>query len=343
MVGNALGHVYIFRVGVESRSLYWVHHSRTSCLKLYENNDYESDPSAIVISTSFGGRGSPGKLMLGFLHSTRAHEIFGGNATVFTGAASKVSKKVSIGGEGKSTVFSILGNNAHATYHIPDQSDVFAQEFASNGNILYNGCRNGRIYLFDIREPANRQNLNSTRQEQPTQYANSNKRQKKDNLRNDKLTWNSNFQHKSSVCWLKILDQSGRHGGCGSHLLSSSLAGEIYMWDTRNSKKPVEEYLGHVNSLSKNNIDMDENENFISAIGEDNILRSWGIATSQLISCIPIENAYGGGKNITASMAESAVFRVTGMSNSRNTGLSLVDDMSFWIAWNETFGIDVLY
>lgn len=89
----------------------------------------------------------------------------------------------------------------------------------------------------------------------------------------------SSTKAKQSVDNLKLLNDD-------FHLLVSTMAGHIELWDTR-TWKPVLSYLGHNNSHSMLSLHVDGNEDFVACVGEDCVTRIWDLRTTELFRKIP--------------------------------------------------------
>ncbi|KAJ3163559.1 hypothetical protein HDU86_000140 [Geranomyces michiganensis] len=174
---------------------------------------------------------------------------------------------IAIGTEGKAVVVRDWEDRNGGTVlrhlPVPDKSHVLSQAFDPTGTLLFNGCRNGLIHTYDLRESGISTAMNFV----PGQFG---------------ATWCLG-SHRSSVCSLKAIS--------ADRLVSAAMDGSIYLWDKRSLRGPLLEIAGQVNSHTKLNFAIDEHESVLMGAGEDHYMRSWSLRTGDLLSQVPIANA----------------------------------------------------
>ncbi|KAI8827230.1 WD40-repeat-containing domain protein [Fimicolochytrium jonesii] len=185
---------------------------------------------------------------------------------------------ISVGAEGRAAI--VEGWEGRASdpvmrfLNVPDGTHVLAQEFGGNGNVNINGCRNGNIYLFDLRE---------TQTHRPTTVGAA-------GAISHVGTGFFPRAHQAAVCALKTLE--------GARLVSAGIDGSTHMWDLRNHATPILSFAGQVNSHLMLNFAVDEGQHVIVAPGEDTHIRAWSLRTgallSQTIAPGPPQGAQGG-------------------------------------------------
>ncbi|KAM0943753.1 putative transcription factor WD40-like family [Dioscorea sansibarensis] len=150
------------------------------------------------------------------------------------------------------------------------KSDVFSLQFDQSGNIIFCGLRKGAILPVDVRV----RHFRSLRS-----YAGyrsmSNKVQEDSN----------SSSMPSAVCSLAALKSDEKY------LLGSSMDGCIQLFDCRLLQRPVQSYMGHVNSHSHLQLGVDPSESFFMSGGEDHFLRIWSIKTCELLFAKNFSNA----------------------------------------------------
>lgn len=140
-------------------------------------------------------------------------------------------------------------NGQTQTYSVA--SDVLAQQFAVRVPVLYNGCRSGEIFSFDLRQRSRKgQSWKATR-----------------------------FYQESAVTSVRILQDE-------NYLLAADKLGQIKLWDVRVSK-PVQQYKGHYNEHANLPIHVSEPEGLVLAVGQDCYTRIWSLQDGHLLRTIP--------------------------------------------------------
>ncbi|KAJ3181469.1 hypothetical protein HDU87_001078 [Geranomyces variabilis] len=90
-----------------------------------------------------------------------------------------------------------------------------------------------------------------------------------------------------------IKDWEDRNGGTvlrhiptsdKSHVLSQEFDETIYVWDLRNTRNPLLELAGQVNTHTKLNFGIDHYESILVGAGEDRYMRTWSLRTGDLLS-----------------------------------------------------------
>ncbi|KAL7992386.1 hypothetical protein Chor_016642 [Crotalus horridus] len=137
----------------------------------------------------------------------------------------------------------------HQTFNT--NSDVLAQQFATQSPVLYNGCRSGEIFSIDVRQ--------------------SNHKGQK---------WKAGqFLHDSAITSLNLLKSE-------QYLLAADMLGQIKLWDLR-QLKCVKEYSGHKNEHTILPLHINEEEGLLSAVGQDCYTRIWSLQDAHLLRTIP--------------------------------------------------------
>nr|DBA14307.1 TPA: hypothetical protein GDO54_005299 [Pyxicephalus adspersus] len=131
-------------------------------------------------------------------------------------------------------------------------SDVLAQQFATENLLLYNGCRSGEVFSIDMRVPA----LSSSNWKKGTSF----------------------FQNSAITCLRLLQDEN--------YLLASDMSGQIKLWDMR-MVKSVQQYEGHNNSYAYLPFHVKEDEGLLVAVGQDCYTRIWNMKDSRLLRTIP--------------------------------------------------------
>ncbi|XP_029454586.1 DDB1- and CUL4-associated factor 4 isoform X2 [Rhinatrema bivittatum] len=130
-------------------------------------------------------------------------------------------------------------------------SDVLAQQFATQSPVLYNGCRSGEIFSVDIRQ----------------------------HIRKGCSRKCSHFFHDSAVTSLKVLQDE-------NYLMVADMAGKIKLWDLR-TMNCVIQYEGHNNQYAHLPLHVNEEEGLLLAVGQDCYTRIWNLQDSHLLRTIP--------------------------------------------------------
>lgn len=130
-------------------------------------------------------------------------------------------------------------------------SDVLAQQFSPRVPMLFNGCRSGEIFSFDLRQPSRRGQ-----------------------------SWKSHrFHQESAVTSLQLLQDD-------NYLLAADMRGQIKLWDVRVSRS-VQEFRGHYNEHAYLPIHVCEPEGLLLAVGQDCYTRIWSLRDGVLLRSIP--------------------------------------------------------
>eukprot|EP01080_Neovahlkampfia_damariscottae_P007462 gene7462-11786_t len=111
-----------------------------------------------------------------------------------------------------------------------------------NEHLVLNGQRNGEIKMYDIRSR--------------------------------KMT-NFKLKTKYPVISMNVLNDD-------IHLVSSSMNGNLFLFDIRFAKTPLIKYENHSNKSSYLNFTMDKNEDFIFAPGDDQLVRVYNVNTKDV-------------------------------------------------------------
>lgn len=137
-------------------------------------------------------------------------------------------------------------------------SDVLAQQFALRAPVLFNGCRSGEIFSFDLRQ--------------------------RDRGRSH--GWKtSRFYQESAITSVQLLQDE-------NYLLAADMLGKIKLWDIR-VKRCVKQYEGHHNEYAYLPIHINEPEGLLLAVGQDCYTRLWSLQDSRLLRTIPSPHPAG--------------------------------------------------
>ncbi|XP_063803755.1 DDB1- and CUL4-associated factor 4 isoform X3 [Pseudophryne corroboree] len=131
-------------------------------------------------------------------------------------------------------------------------SDVLAQQFATESLLLYNGLRSGEIFAIDMRVPS----LSPT-------------------------NWRKalSISHGSSITCLQLLQDE-------NYMVVADMCGRIKLWDVR-MVKCVQFYEGHNNSYAYLPVHVKEDEGLLLAVGQDCYTRVWNLHDARLLRTIP--------------------------------------------------------
>ncbi|XP_040268671.1 DDB1- and CUL4-associated factor 4 [Bufo bufo] len=131
-------------------------------------------------------------------------------------------------------------------------SDVLAQQFATQTLLLYNGCRSGEVFSIDLRVPYHSPN-----------------------------NWKKgvSFSQSSGITCLRLLKDE-------NYLVVSDMSGQIKLWDLRMVKN-VLNYEGHMNSYAHLPVHVKEDEGLLLAVGQDCYTRIWNFQDARLLRTIP--------------------------------------------------------
>ncbi|KAM3854632.1 DDB1- and CUL4-associated factor 4 isoform 1-T3 [Vipera latastei] len=147
----------------------------------------------------------------------------------------------------------IIVTNAATGHHqtFNTNSDVLAQQFATQSPVLYNGCRSGEIFSIDVRQ-----------------------------CNHKGQSWKAGqFFHDSAVTSVNLLKSE-------QYLLAADMLGQIKLWDMR-QLKCVKEYSGHKNEHTILPLHINEEEGLLSAVGQDCYTRIWSLQDAHLLRTIP--------------------------------------------------------
>lgn len=140
-------------------------------------------------------------------------------------------------------------NGRTQTYSV--SSDVLAQQFSLRVPVLFNGCRSGEIFSFDLRQRSRKGQ-----------------------------SWKAHrFHQESAVTSVRILQDD-------NYLLAADMSGQIKLWDVRMSKS-VQQYRGHYNEHAYLPIHVSESEGLLLAVGQDCYTRIWSLRDGHLLRTIP--------------------------------------------------------
>ncbi|NWV01294.1 DCAF4 factor, partial [Upupa epops] len=130
-------------------------------------------------------------------------------------------------------------------------SDVLAQQFATQTPMLYNGCRSGEIFSIDVRQRSWKGQ-----------------------------SWKAiRLFHDSAVTSIRLLEAE-------YYLMAADMAGKIKLWDLRTAKC-VKQYKGHHNEYAVLPLHVNEEEGLVTAVGQDCYTRIWSLQDAHLLRTIP--------------------------------------------------------
>ncbi|XP_058018078.1 DDB1- and CUL4-associated factor 4 [Ahaetulla prasina] len=147
----------------------------------------------------------------------------------------------------------IIVTNAVTGHHqtFNTNSDVLAQQFATQSPVLYNGCRSGEIFSIDVRQ-----------------------------CNHKGQRWKAGqFFHDSAVTSVNLLKSE-------QYLMAADMLGQIKLWDLR-KLKCVKEYSGHKNEHTILPLHINEEEGLLLAVGQDCYTRIWSLQDAHLLRTIP--------------------------------------------------------
>ncbi|XP_075700488.1 DDB1- and CUL4-associated factor 4 isoform X2 [Rhinoderma darwinii] len=146
----------------------------------------------------------------------------------------------------------VLNAVTDVQYTFRTNSDVLAQQFATQTLLLYNGCRSGEVFCIDLRVPS-----------------------QSPKIRKKVVT----FSQSSSITCLRLLKDE-------NYLVVSDMSGQIKLWDLR-MVKYVQNYEGHNNSYAHLPVHVQEDEGLLLAVGQDCYTRIWNFQDARLLRTIP--------------------------------------------------------
>ncbi|KAI8913745.1 WD40-repeat-containing domain protein [Powellomyces hirtus] len=227
-----------------------------------------------IVTTSLGYGGRPGSVQANSKMSVYS-------SAVSISSCSRGETVLAIGAQGKLVVIKDWEdrNEGASVRHIPlpSKTDVLSQAFDADGTLLLNGCRDGRIHAFDLRTHGIVRAAGfGEGQNHPAMFKG---------------------RHASAICCLQALSSQ--------RLLSAAMDGSMYMWDLRNSRVPVLEFVGQVNTHTKLNFTVDHEESVFVTPGQDRYIRTWSLRTGTLLSQIPPAN--NSNNNNTTNVGPSIV------------------------------------
>ncbi|XP_014663928.1 PREDICTED: DDB1- and CUL4-associated factor 4-like isoform X2 [Priapulus caudatus] len=126
---------------------------------------------------------------------------------------------------------------------------VHSQLFNENGNLLYSGLKDGRVFCVDTREL-----------ERPVcqlRYQGAN----------------------VGVCCMRMQPDP-------NYILTGDYDGGILRWDVR-MRKVMQEFHGHENDYHGLPFHVDDTANIVYAVGTDGFTRAWSLTTAQLLCTLP--------------------------------------------------------
>ncbi|CAG8543109.1 4717_t:CDS:10 [Acaulospora morrowiae] len=212
--------------------------------------------------TSLGGDLGPGvlcifKIPADYNQFCLAEPVFEyvSKTTLWTSTFSQVTPSTAVGSSNNVTI--VQNYSGHKTMErvYRTNSDVFALDFDRNQaskyfkpSVVYAGCRDGQIRIFDIRS-----NINRSAGESPR------------------------IRQSSPVCNLKSIHSC--------HVLCDGMNGSLSLWDIRCMKKdPVMEYLGHVNNGNRRiGFSVNTHESIVAIAGSDRYVRLYSISSGKLV------------------------------------------------------------
>ncbi|CAJ0642317.1 13004_t:CDS:10 [Entrophospora sp. SA101] len=238
--------------------------SEITSINLFDKN--------FLIYTSLGNDLSPGVLHVGgiiplsdddeSIIELTPNVIYNSKSTIWTSTYSELDKSIALGTSKKVVVLQGLDMPIYRLSQFKTGSDVFSVDFDKNRpSILYAGCRDGQLRIFDIRSSYRKNTLYG---EGPV------------------------IKQSSPICHLKQI---------GSwYIITDGMDGSLSLWDIRKdqngnnsntrspSRSPVMEFKGNVNS---NNIRMgfavNSNETIVSVAGQDKRVRFYSLSTGNAI------------------------------------------------------------
>ncbi|TPX67514.1 hypothetical protein SpCBS45565_g03727 [Spizellomyces sp. 'palustris'] len=269
----------------EQKSPFLLRHEDSEITSLHYG--HVSETTSTIITTCLGLGGRPGSVQAyQYQHQPASigHNLFAAEVgtyrlmmskmSVFTSAVATLPHEgggsiIAAGAKGKAIVIkSWEGGNGNAQVRhllMPGKTDVLAQAFDKMGTVLYSGCRDGSIHLFDVRTSgsiANEMTLGQSSRGGTFQS------QEGGSIRR--------LAHPSAICCIQDLG--------ANQVLSAAMDGSMYMWDTRFPTSPIVEFHGHVNAHARINFCVNEDKNVLIA---DRHLRAWSMRTGALLSQQP--------------------------------------------------------
>ncbi|KAN0021701.1 hypothetical protein ACTFIU_003845 [Dictyostelium citrinum] len=180
---------------------------------------------------------------------------------------------ISIGGNGICYLYDL--NNQKLTNKFLSKSDIFIQDFNTQGNLLFNGSRDGIVRTLDIRfKNTDFNNVSNINNSNNNNNGGNNNNNIEINIINKKLN-----PHNSSISFIKSLIDD-------NYLIIGSINGVISKWDRRVNKSVIQ-YLHNENSGSKRmGISISPDQQYLSACGDDGFIRIWNTSTGSLIKTI---------------------------------------------------------
>jgi len=96
----------------------------------------------------------------------------------------------------------------------------------------------------------------------------------------------SKGEKRYNIDCIRILDDE-------NYFMSSNWNGNIYLHDMRVTTRGVQQYSGHTNNHSGLSFHLNASQQYIYAVGSDDVLRSWCVSTGELIASVAISNEDG--------------------------------------------------
>nr|XP_024379128.1 uncharacterized protein LOC112283946 isoform X1 [Physcomitrium patens]PNR53252.1 hypothetical protein PHYPA_009628 [Physcomitrium patens] len=185
------------------------------------------------------------------------------------------------------------------TWLCRSSSDVLAQQFDKEGNVLFCGFRNGVISTIDLRKPAPKETHMhheaavvkskfkgafppSMKYQQRNSHSSSSHGNNKQNSKrrvDDYFCSHAKIMRMgSAICSLLLLRNDE------NYLLASAMNGVIHQWDRRMVENgAVRTYEGHNNTHTTLQLGVDPTETLLVSGGEDCALRIWSLASGRLL------------------------------------------------------------
>ncbi|KAL1921829.1 uncharacterized protein VTP21DRAFT_10471 [Calcarisporiella thermophila] len=219
-------------------------------------------PERSIVSTNFGNANFPGQVRIEMFptRTSLGEEISLDSASWVLNIpkssvwSSDVHDQLIAAGATKKVVLATVADPTRRKRFIMTGSDVFVARFCPGvgGRSLLAGCRDGRVMLFDVREPNRDLHESGASQKMRGQLA---------------------IRYPSSVCEIQSVD--------GDHLyVGSGMDGALYLFDTRclrnnhPPRPPLFSFNGHRNKLSLGlGFAVDSTGTGLAAAGNDGFIR----------------------------------------------------------------------
>ncbi|TPX35402.1 hypothetical protein SeMB42_g07179 [Synchytrium endobioticum] len=216
-------------------------------------------------------------------------------AFIWTSAVCKPSGKFALGTSDGVYIHSTTNAGPDTTSLFDTSSDVVSVSFDSDvDSSVYCGLRDGSILLFDMRRKPGvdlRRPASSSTPSSVSAY--------------------STIRHSVAVSCLKPL-----YGG--TRLLSSTVDGKLFLWDTRKANSPLLDF-GDVTCCVQSSFVSDATDSVVFSAGNDGCIRSWSLRTGALL--------------MQKELLRNDSYRPT------RSKLRLVDDSELWVSLDDTLQI----